>query len=64
MRKERVKIKLNNYDEKIDTLIRSALQEKAGDYKVSDEVKKRIDQRLKESKMLASSNFTPEQFLK
>lgn len=50
MRKERIKTKLNNYDEKIDTLIRSALQEKSGDYKVSDEVKKRIDQRLKESK--------------
>lgn len=41
MRKERVTMKMNNYDEKIDTLIKSALQEKAGDCKVSDEVKKK-----------------------
>jgi len=50
LRKKRVEIKMNNYDEKIDTSIKSALQEKASDYKVSDEVKKRIDQRIVESK--------------
>lgn len=50
MRKERVKMKINNYDKKIDTLVKSALQEKASDCKVSDEVKKRIDQRIKEKK--------------
>ena len=41
---------MNNFDEKIDILIRNALQEKAGDYEVSDEVKERIDQRIREEK--------------
>ena len=39
---------MNNYDEKIDTLIKSVLWEKADDYEVSDEVKVRIDQKIKE----------------
>ena len=41
---------MNNFDEKIDALIRSALQEKADDYEVSDDVKERIDQRIREEK--------------
>lgn len=41
---------MDNYNDKIDALIKSALQEKAGDYEVSDEVKERINQRIKEEK--------------
>lgn len=43
-------MRMNNYDEKIDTLIKNALQETASDYVVSDEVKERIDQRINEEK--------------
>ena len=43
-------MRMKNHDEKIDILIRNALQEKAGDYEVSDEVKERIDQRIREEK--------------
>lgn len=44
------KIRMNNYDEKIDTLIKSTLQEEVGNYEVSDRVKEKIDQRIKEEK--------------
>ena len=43
-------MRMKNHDEKIDTLIRNALQEKAGDYEVSDEVKERIDLKIREEK--------------
>ena len=43
-------MRMKNYDEKIDTLNRSALQEKVGDYEVSDDVKERIDQRINDEK--------------
>ena len=41
---------MDNYDERIDALIKSALQVKADDYEVSDEVKERINQRIREEK--------------
>ena len=43
-------MKMKNYDEKIDTLIRNALLENAENYVVSNEVKERINQRFKEEK--------------
>lgn len=44
------KMRMNNYDEKIDALIKSTLQEEVGNYEVSDRVKEKIDQRIKEEK--------------
>lgn len=39
---------MKNYDERIDTLITNGLQEIAGDYEAPDEIKVRIDQRIRE----------------
>ena len=41
---------MRDYDEAFDTLIRNALLENADNYIVSNEVKERIDQRIKAEK--------------
>lgn len=41
---------MNNYDEEIDTLVKSTLHEKADYCKVSDGLKERIDQVIEKRK--------------
>ena len=41
---------MKNEDERIEILIRNILSEESGSVEISDEVKERIDQRIREEK--------------
>ena len=41
-------MRIKDYDEPIDTLIRNVLMEEQGNYEVSDEVQEKINKKIKE----------------